>query len=148
MSRTISYRGTLAIGEEDRISLATIQGKVGYKINKFQLMSTTPGVAAYEYVGKITKVTDPNIGPVVKFTDADLLAVVFHKADYSASRTEIGDIIIFDNEKFNQDIFVNITDASSGTVPCNYYIELETMDLSELETTMLTLKNLRTVTSR
>ena len=148
MSKIISYKGTLAMGLEDRIKLSTIKGKVGYKINKFQLMSTTPGAAAYEYVGKITKVKDTNIGPTVQFTNSDLLAIAYHKADYSASRTEVGDIIIFDNEKFNQDIYVNITDAASGTVPCNYYIELETMALSDLETTYLTLQNIKQLTSR
>ena len=148
MSKTISYKGTLAIGEEDRISLATIQGKVGYKITKFQLISTTPGAGDYEYVGKITKVKDPNIGATINFTDADLLGVVYYKGKLSANEPASTDTIIFDNEKFNQDIFVNITDAGGGTIACNYYIELQTMDLSELETTMLTLKNLRTVTSR
>jgi hypothetical protein len=147
MSRIISYRGTLDMGLEDRISLATIKGKVGYKITKFQIIGTTPGDATTEYVGKITKVRDPNIGPTVKFTDSDLLAVAtqFEKntADGNQQPT-----IIFDNEKINQDIFVNITDASSGTVPCNYYIEIESMELSDLESTMLTLKNIRTVTSR
>jgi hypothetical protein len=148
MSRIISYRGTLAMGLEERISLATIKGKVGYKINKFQLISTAPGTNDYEYVGKITKVADPNIGPVINFTDADMLAVVYRKANPNADRMAVANTIIFDNEKFNQDIFVNITDASGGTLACNYYIELETMELSDLETTMLTLKNMRTVTSR
>ena len=147
MSRKISYRGTLDMGLEDRISLATIKGKVGYKITKFQLLSTTPGVGHVEYVGKITKVKDPNIGPVANFTDSDLLAIAYYEDNANA-----GDggktTIIFDNEKFNQDIFVNITDATGGTVACNYYIEIESMDLSDLEATMLTLKNIRTVTSR
>jgi|TARA_R110000823_G_C15495998_1_gene452535 hypothetical protein len=147
MSKTISYKGTLAIGQEDRISLSTIQGKVGYKITKFQIIGTTPGQANAEYVGKITKVKDPNIGPTVKFTDSDLLAIAYYQ-DNEGSDKSMSKIIIFDNEMFNQDIFVNITDASGGTVPCNYYFELQTINLSELETTMLTLKSLRTVTSR
>jgi hypothetical protein len=147
MSKTISYKGTLAIGQEDRISLSTIQGKVGYKITKFQIIGTTPGQANAEYVGKITNVKDPNIGPTVKFTDSDLLAIAYYQ-DNEGSDKSMSKIIIFDNEMFNQDIFVNITDASGGTVPCNYYFELQTINLSELETTMLTLKSLRTVTSR
>jgi len=147
MSRIISYRGTLAIGEEDRISLATIQGKVGYKINKFQIISTTPGTGNVELVSKITKVTDTNIGPTAKFTDADLLGVAFYSGNENAAYP-FSETIIFDNEKFNQDIFVSMADADGGTVPGNYYIELETMNLSDLETTMLTLKSLRTVTSR
>ena len=147
MSRTISYRGTLAIGEEDRIRLKTIKGEVGYKINKFQIISTTPGGGNAEFIGKITKVTDPNIGTTVNFTDADLMAVAYLQ-DHSSSANSASEVIIFDNEITNQDMFVNITDAGGETVPCNYYIELETMKLSDIQTTQLTLKNLRTVTSR
>tara|TARA_Y100000361_G_C11010982_1_gene264320 strand:- start:92 stop:535 length:444 start_codon:yes stop_codon:yes gene_type:complete len=145
MSKKISYKGQIPIGEEERIKLATINGKTGYKITKFQLMSSTPGANKYEYVGKITKVPDTNIGPTVDFTNSDLLAVVYLKGNSGANDAGFDKIIIFDNEKFNQDIFVNITDASGGTTPCNYYIELETMSLSDLESTMLTLKSLRTV---
>ena len=146
MSRIISYKGTLDIGLEDRIRLTTIKAKVGYKIIKFQILPSTPGAAEFELVGKITKVKDPNIGPTVKFTDSDLLAVAYYQDGSSISNNASVDII-FDNEIVNQDIFVNMTDASSGTVPGNYYIELETMDLSEIETTQLTLKSLRTILS-
>ena len=145
MSKTISYKGTLPMGEEDRISLATIRGKVGYKITKFQIISTTPGAANVEYIGKITKVKDTNIGPTVNFTNKNLLAVAQSKIPAGSSTDGFTESIIFQNI-INQDIFVNITDAGGGTVPCNYYFELETMELSDLETTMLTLKNIRTIT--
>jgi hypothetical protein len=147
MSKKISYKGKLAMGTEDRIRLRTLKGKVGYKISKFQIISTTPGAGDYEYVAKITKVPDPNIGTTIDFTDADLIGIVYYKGKVSANEPANTDTIIFDNEKFNQDIFVNITDADGGTIPCNYYIELEAMALSDLESTMLTLKSLRTVSS-
>ena len=146
MSRIISYRGTLAMGLEDRIRLRTIKGKVGYKISKFQLLSSTPGVNIQEFVGKITKVTDPNIGPVVNFTDSDMMACAVQSTH--SGNLLLTETVIFDNEITNQDIFVNITDGAGGTVPCNYYIELEVVDLSDIETTQITLKSLRTVTSR
>ena len=136
------------MGEQDRIRLKTKTGKTGYKITKFQLLSTTPGAGNHEYIGKITKTKDTNIGPVVDFTDADLLAVSYLTDNSSSAGNPPGDIIIFDNEKFNQDIFVNITDATLNTIPCNYYIELEEMSLSDLEATMLTLKNIRTIASQ
>ena len=146
MSKTLSYRGTLAIGLEDRIRLRTIKGNKGYKITKFQIMSTTPQTGPQELIGKITKVTDPNIGAIVNFTDSDMMAVCFNST-YS-SQVINTQMIIFDNEITNQDIFVNITDGAAGTVPCNYYIELEVIDLSDIESTQITLKSLRTVTSR
>ena len=145
MSKKLSYKGKIDMGLEERISLTTIKGKVGYKINKFQIMSTTPGINKYEYVAKITKIKDPNIGSTVDFTNSDLLAVNYLKGNSAANDAGFDKIIIFDNEKFNQDIYVNITDASGGTVPCNYYIELERMTLSDIQATELTLKNLRTI---
>ena len=148
MSKKLSYRGTLAIGQEDRIRLRTLKGKVGYKIVKFQIMSTTPGATGtgtYEYIGKITKIKDSNIGTVVNFTDGNLLAVIYYQDSASAGDNNDDGTVIFDNEIINQDIFVNITDASGNTTPCNYYIELEAMALTDLEATQITLKSLRTI---
>jgi hypothetical protein len=147
MSKTLSYRGQLPIGVEERIRLRTIKGKIGYRIKQFQIISSTPGAVVSELVGKITKVKDPNIGPVIDFSDADLMAISYTQETTSSSGGS-NQIIIFDNEPTNQDIFVSISDAGSGTTPANYYIELETMSLDETETTMLTLKSLRTVLSR
>ena len=144
MSKTLSYRGKIDMGTENRIKLATKQGKVGYKINKFQIISTTPGTGNVELVSKITKVTDTNIGPTAKFTDADLLGVAFYSGNENAAYP-FSETIIFDNEMVNQDIFVSMADADGGTVPGNYYIELETMNLSDVEATMLTLESIKTI---
>ena len=146
MSKTISYRGTLPMGEQNRIRLKTNTGKTGYKITKFQILSNTPGAASSEFIAKITKTDQTgSIAATVNFTDADLLACAYLQENASVSVPQ-SETIIFDNEKFNQDIFINITDASGGTVECNYYIELETMALSDLETTYLTLQSIRTIT--
>jgi len=148
MSKTISYKGKLAMGLQDKLNLATLNGKTGYKIKKFQIMSTTPGVGNVEYVAKITTKDDSaSIASTVDFTDADIVAVAYLQ-DNASSAVSTSETIIFDNEIFNQNAFVNITDASGGTVECNYYIELETVSLSDIESTMLTLKSLRTVASR
>ena len=150
MSKTISYRGTLDIGEQDRINLKTIKGQVGYKIKSFKVMSTLPGSGTYELVGQIFKKDQTgSITATVDFSNSELIAVAFTSGANNASISDnFEDFVIFDNEKFNQNIFINITDAGGNTTPANYYIELETMSLSELETTMLTLKSLRTATSR
>jgi hypothetical protein len=145
MSKTISYKGQIPIGLEERIRLKTLKGKVGYKISKFQIIISDHGTNTYELVAKISKVRDPNIGPTINFTDSNLMAVAYSDShgDY-----QNGEIIIFDNEVTNQDVFVNITDAQGGTTPCNYYIEFETMDLSDVEATQLTLKSLRNIASQ
>jgi hypothetical protein len=147
--KTISYKGQLAIGTEDRIKLRTIKGKVGYKITKFQILSSTPGVGNHEFVAQIFKVSQiNNIGPVVNFTNSELLAAIYYAENATTGNAEAPQTIIFDNETFNQDIFVSVDDANSGTVPCNYYIELEAMSLDDIESTMLTLKSLRTIASK
>ena len=134
------------MGLEDRINLRTMNGKTGYKITKFQIIGTVPGAASAEYVAKITKRPDPNIGSGVNFSNNDLLAVIFMNADTNPAYASTQNII-FDTDEFNQDIFVNITDASGGTSPCNYYIELEAFKINDLEATQLTLANIKTITS-
>jgi hypothetical protein len=144
--RKISYKGQLAMGLQDEINLKTNKGKVGYKITKFQIISSTPGTTgSVEFVAKIfNKDQTGSISPAVDFTDSNLLACAFYQDRANASSNT--ETIIFDNKEFNQNIFITVQDAEGATIPCNYYIELETMDLSDIQTTQLTLQNLRTVT--
>ena len=136
------------MGTQDIINLKTNNGKTGYKITKFQIISSTPGTTgSVEFVAKIfDKDQSASISPVVNFTDSNLIACAFYQDRANASSNT--ETIIFDNREFNQNIFVTIDDAESGTIPCNYYIELETMPLTDLETTKLTLQSIRQVTSR
>ena len=148
MSKTISYKGQIPMGEQDRIRLRTIKGKVGYRITKFSTLSSAPGTTDHEIVTKIFK-TDQSaaVSPAVDFTDSDLLAVSYYKEGDSNGNVMAYESIIFDNEVVNQDIFVTMQDATGATVPGNYYIELEAMPLSDLETTKLTLQSIRQVIS-
>ena len=52
------------------------------------------------------------------------------------------EVIIFDNEIFNQDIYVTYYDASVGQ-PINYYIELEVIPLDDAGAEYTTLKDMR-----
>jgi hypothetical protein len=145
MSKKLSYRGKLPIGEQDRIRLRTITGKTGYKIVKFQVVSTTAGAANSELIGQIFKTDQTgSVTSTIDFSKSDLLAVSQY---HDANSTSYGftEQFIFDNEIVNQDIFVNITDISGSTAPANYYIELEVMKLTDVEATNITLKSLRTI---
>ena len=86
-----------------------------------------------------------NITDTVNFTESDLLAVAVYEG--SASHNPETQTIIFDNKEFNQDIFIYLTDPDGGSQPGNYYLELETMSISDLEATYLTLQNIRDITS-
>jgi hypothetical protein len=144
MSRIISYRGQLAIGLQDTINLHTNDGKTGYKITKFQIMSSTPGVGDVEFIAQIYKTDNiaKNVNTTPNFNDPTLLAVVFAQDD-ARPLYPWSTAIIFDNEIFNQDIYINVTDAGGATTPCNYYIELEQMDLTEDQALVAIVKNLR-----
>lgn len=150
MSKTISFKGQLPIGEQDRIRLRTIKGKIGYKITKFQIINKTPGTSGINasLIAKIyTKDQTGSVTSTIDFTESDLIATSFF-TQATSSHTGVFETVIFDNAVTNQDIFIYATDAAGGTDPCNYYIELETMPLSDIETTQLTLKSIRNIASR
>jgi len=141
----ITFQGKLNIDQQEELFLRTNNGKTGYKIIKFQIISTTPGVGNQELVGKITSASDANIGPVCDFSTAEVLAVAY-QVDIGNANAAASDTIILDNQIVNQNIFVQIGDAAGGTTPCNYYIELEKMSLSDIQAAQLTLQSLRNIT--
>ena len=145
MSRIVSFRGQLDMGVEEMIPLSTIRGLIGYKIKKFQILSATPGVGDVEFIAQIYKTSETaNINTTPDFSDNRLLAVVYYQDDARPIYPE-SQSVIFDSEKFNQDIYINITDAAGATTRCNYYIELEQMSLDLNEQTVATLKDIRNV---
>jgi len=148
MSKTVSFRGKLAVGIQDRIKLSTNNGKTGYKITKFITMMTSPGSADYEALILMhsKKQTSPG-STVVDFTDGDLLAASYMEDGSNYIYPISTGPVIFDNEIINQDIYVSYG-ALTGTMEVNYYIELETMSLTDIQSTQLTLKALRNVASR
>jgi len=144
MSRIISFRGKIEHGGIDTIPLQTNNGLIGYKIVKFELIPTDPGIANGENVCKIYKTDQTgSIDALIDFSDNRLLAAGYYAAEsssYSDNQT-----IVFDNEKFNQDIYVTNSDARGNSSAINYYFELEQMKLDLSEQTVVTLKDIRNV---
>ena len=145
MSRTISYRGLLADGEQETIALGTINGMKGYRIVKFDLMPNEPGGSTQESVVKIYK-TEQTGTPdaLIDFSDNRLIGAAF-MALSDSHVYPVKDIVVFDNEKFNQDIYITHQNTGGTTTPINYYIELEQMSLDLSEQTVATLKDIRNV---
>jgi len=136
-----TFRGLLADGGQDRIRLQTIKGKVGYRIIKFQVIQEEPGEFSVESTVKIYKSEQSTINNTVNFTDSDLLAVaLWHKSSgdaYPPTTT-----IIFDNEIFNQDVYITHEEVAQNYA-CNYYIELEVIPLDDAGAEYTTLKDMR-----
>jgi hypothetical protein len=138
-----TFRGLLTDGGQDTIHLHTNDGSTGYRIVKFQIMSNQPGAANQESVVQIFKVEQtsvPTSGATIDFEDQTLLAagVLIVPTNLYTVSSEI----VFDNEIFNQDIYVTHTDNESSTA-CNYYIELEQVKLDLNQNTVATLKDIR-----
>jgi len=137
-----SYRGLLADDAQDTINLHTNDGKTGYKVVKFEVIPKVPGTIAQETICKIYKVSQTAVDGVIDFNDVTLLSAAFYQDSSSAGDNQAS-TIIFDNEIFNQDIYITNKDVSGNTEPINYYFELEQIDLTEDQALVAIIKNLR-----
>ena len=138
MSRTISYRGQIAHIGEDTINLHTNDGKTGYKVVKFQLFPRNFNVDD-EYNMQIWKVNGLQTS-TPNFSDNRLLAAGYIETVGGAAEGT-KQVVVFDNEIFNQDVYVTLGSESGN--PCNYYIELEQVPLTEDQALVAIVKNLR-----
>jgi len=137
-----TFRGLLADGDQIKIRLSTKKGKIGYRMIKFQVMQATPGTITQESVVKIFKTIQTSIDGTVDFSDGNLLATAILIASDNANYQFTEPSIMFEQEIFNQDVFITHTDISTGEA-CNYYLELETISLSDNAAAVSTLRDIR-----
>ena len=137
-----TFRGLIAHGAIDTISLHTNTGSTGYRVVKFQLM-LPDAASAIKSVVKIYKVPQTTTTDEVDFSDNTLLAagMISAKSDQTPYPEDV--LTIFDNEIVNQDIYVTHQDEHAGSASINYYIELEQIKLDLNENTVATLKDIR-----
>jgi len=142
-----TFRGLLtdsSPGNQNRIRLQTIKGKVGYKIVKFEVMPTAAGTTESESTVLIFKEKQTSVSATVNFTNQALLGAAFFGSPASVAYGygSASLITIFDNEIFNQDIYITHTDTH-GAISINYYIELEVIPLDDAGAEYTTLKDMR-----
>jgi len=139
-----TFKALIADGGQDTIRLSSKSGLIGYKIVKFQLIPNKPGALAAEHVVQIFKVyQDPTlISNEIDFTNQTLLAAGYVSNATSGDSSPPRQTILFDNEVFNQDIFVTHK-IQNGSGSVNYYIELEQIKLDVNEAAVATLKDMR-----
>ena len=141
-----SFRGLIADGAIDTINLHTNDGSIGYRITKFELMPSRPGSsgADFESVVKVYKIPQTTVAGNIDFSDPTLIAAGTVGGSSSLTIYNSTPIIVFDNEIFNQDIYITHTEKS-GTESINYYIELEQIKLDLNGNTVATLKDIRNI---
>jgi len=138
-----TFRGQVVDGGQDTIVLHTNDGSTGYRIVDFRVLPSEPGEQSAEntmVVWKVEQATVSTTAITIDFSDNTMLAVGFYVS--ASSGRPSTNIVVFDNEIFNQDIYITNTDTS-GAIACNYYIELEQVALDLNENTVATLKNVK-----
>ena len=144
MSKIKTFRGLIADGTQDIIVLHTNDGSMGYRIVKFEMMANKPGTETIESVIKIYKIEQSVIDNTVDFSDNTLLGAGYYSDSANENYGWKG-TVSFDNEVFNQDIYVTHHETANS-YGMNYYIELEQIKLDLSENTVATLKDIRNVT--
>jgi hypothetical protein len=149
-----SFRGLMGNGELETIPLQTNNGLTGYRVVKFQLFPhDVDGSASMEDLVQIWKTSAAASTATVDcdFSNNQLLGAGYYVRSLNSSAPYVATIAeaqtIFDNEVFNQDIYVTMNTGQTGS-KINYYIELEQINLSLDEATVATLKDIRNTGSQ
>ena len=137
-----SFRGLMKDNTQDTIVLHTNTGSTVYKINIFQIIGPDSN-ENIESTVKVYKIKQTTIDDKIDFSDNTLLAAATFSGTTSSANTA-AQVVVFDNEIFNQDIYVTLK-GESYTSNMNYYIELEQMQLDLTENTVATLKDIRNI---
>ena len=140
---TKSFRGKMADDSVDTITLHTNDGSTGYRLTKFQVMPVNADTNV-ETTMAIYKIPQTAASTDVDFSNSSLLAAAIYTTS-SSNLYNPEPIIIFDNEIFNQDIFITIKGSTAAQAAMNYYIELEQIKLDLNENTVATLKDIRNI---
>ena len=146
-----SFRGKLADDAIEAIFLHTNTGSTGYRIKKFQIMPGNPTNDNMEATVKIYKIPQTAASNTIDFEDQTLLAAAYieNHDGTSAGFSNFTNAVIFDNEIFNQDIYITLkAGTGAGTDGVNYYFELEQIKLDLNENTVATLKDIRNIKSQ
>jgi len=144
-----SFRGQLAgsdAGTSVEINLRTNKGEIGYRIKKLQLIQQAPGALDSEGIVKVWngRPTATMIASkLIDFEDNKILAIGFYSAAANAMNYPEENLIIFENQIFNQNIYLSYIDVRTVNDSMNYYIELEQVKLNGNESTMATLQSIR-----
>ena len=140
-----TFRGMMADGAIDTISLHTNSGSTGYQIKKLEVITESPADTAPEAILKIYSVAQTAVTAKIDFSDQSLIAAAFYNQDATAANI-VSKVIVFDNMIINQDIYLTYIDDNTGSATSlNYYLELEQVNLNLNENTVATLKDIRNI---
>ena len=135
-----TFRGILLDAETHKIRLSTKKGKIGYKIIKLQVLPNKPGQEASEATVTVQKISFTPAN-AIDLSDGNVLAVAYWAGDAALGYPQTDTQVIFEQEIFNQDIYIGSNDLQGKAM--NYYLELETINMSDNEASVSTLRDIR-----
>jgi hypothetical protein len=142
-----SFRGKLKaasnISAIETIRLSTRDGSTGYKITKFMLMAPDAS-ENIEGVVKVYKIPQTTVDANIDFDDNTLVAAGLISQSSTDQSNPNDQTIYFDNEIFNQDLYIYNAPADYSA-DVNYYLELEQIRLDLNENTVATLKDIKNI---
>ena len=135
----------MADGEIVEVNLKSKEGKLGYRIKRFELMfaNVTDSIKSVVKIYNTNPfVTTGTPDGLINFEDQNLIAagILSGKADQTQYPEDM--VTVFDQETFNQNIFITHSEIA-GNQPINVYLDLEQFTLNENEATYATLTSLR-----
>jgi len=142
-----TFRGLMARGDQVKIRLRTSQGKIGYKIKKWQMMPSILDSGSNEALGLVWRVEQESVSaalPVCDFSNSQLIAATMFLRDQGVVAITSVPPVIIDNVLINQDLYITYQDAQNVSHAfVSYYLELEQIKLDANEATVATLKDMR-----
>lgn len=147
-----TFRGLIDHDSVHTIPLHTNTGKQGYRIVDLEIFYNTPGVGDVDHIVQVFTIPQTAASTEVDFSNQTLIGAAFLRQDSDAANItgRMGDIAVFDNIVFNQDIYITLKNAhaTGGTPsdkPCNFMLKLEEVTLNSNENVVATLKDIRNI---
>jgi len=129
-----SFKALLTNGDQLQIPLHKVGKGVGFRIKKLQVMPhDIDGSSSHECSVQIWKQKQSSLSVDLDFSNSELVGAAYYVrannpvSPYVALISE--QTVIFDNEVFNQDIFI-VYKSGITAQKINYYMELEEVKMS------------------
>tara|TARA_Y100001963_G_scaffold13050_1_gene16310 strand:- start:180 stop:629 length:450 start_codon:yes stop_codon:yes gene_type:complete len=140
-----SFRGKLASGGLETISLHTNSGSTGYKIVKLEIIPENLSGNRQESCFKVFSIPQTTATGTIDFSDQTLIASGYIENYEEVVGGNNNLVTVFDNITFNQDIYLTHLDNGGNSQALNYHIELDTVKLDLNENTVATLKDIKNI---
>lgn len=142
MSIMKAFKGKLTSDDnalnQDTIHLSGGEIHEGYRIHKLELIATSES-ADISPIVKVYTTKQSSVDATIDFTEDGLIGAAMYRQD-SGNQYPSTQVIIFDKDVFNQDIYITCKDNETSGGSVNYYLELEQINMTRGEEAVVNFK--------